>query len=437
MLIDIDKIRNCNDIRIKLSEDSFNCYLQNIGEYFDSLKKDIYTMKPQETMDVISIMGSFQEYFYSESEWECLILHLLNVLRKGINKSFFNDTAIFYGMTHVAYSVYALSLKVPKIKPLLQGINDVLLDKLSHYLESSNKHEFATIGNYEVIKGLSGPFRYLLDNDDGDRVNKMIKQLINVFIKRSKDIIILDHNVTGWHYYPSAVEKMYMDVGAANGCINYGVSHGMGGPLPVLSMAYHKGYNVDGLEDTINRLISEYMNAVYYVDGIVYWPGRITFEQYIGQEAIANTANPMSWCYGSVGILRTLYMSGVYMTNNMVKQFAVDELVKIAKMELQSYSLSQPIVCHGYVGTAAILNLMYLDTGREEFLQKTIELVEASAAFNIEGFFANANHVAKNNNTESLATLHDYLEGFNGIVHTILSIIKGNPSVNEKRLLIS
>jgi len=111
--------------------------LQNVAEYFTALKKDIYTVKPRETMDVISVLIGFREYFHSESEWERLILHSLDVLRKRINKSFFYDTAIFFGMTHVAYSIHGLSAKAPKIKPFLHGINDVLLDKLSNYLKSS------------------------------------------------------------------------------------------------------------------------------------------------------------------------------------------------------------------------------------------------------------------------------------------------------------
>jgi len=436
MLIDLEKIKNCDSFGIKLPDESLNRYLHNVNEYFMALEKDVHTIKPNEAMDVLSALVGFQEYFHSESEWEGLTLRALDLLRKGINKSFFYDTAIIFGLTHVAYSVYALSDKTPKIKPFLHGINDVLLNKLSDYLKSANKEEFNTIGNYEVIKGLSGPFRYLLDNCGHDKTDEMIIRLINIFIKRSKDITILGHKVTGWHYYPSTMEKSFMDVEAANGCINYGVSHGMGGPLVVLSMAYHKGFEADGLKDAINGLIKEYMNAVYYAADIAYWPGRITLEQHIGQGEMSHEPNAMSWCYGSPGILRALFMAGVFMSNDEVKQFALDELIKIAKMDLADYLLIQPIICHGYVGTAAIFNLMYLDAGREEFLQKTIEMIEASIEFDINGFVENTQKVAKNNNSDIKADLHNHLEGYNGMMHTILSILKGRPTENEKRLLM-
>jgi len=437
MLIDLEKIRNCNNIRVKLSEDSFSSYLQNINEYFTALERDINTIKPLETMDVITALVSFREYFYSETEWERLILHFLELLKKGLNKSFITDISIFYGLSHVAYSVYALTHVAPKIKPFLHGINDLLLSKLSDYLKSADTKEFNMYGNYEVIKGLSGPFRYLLDNTGDKKIDDMIKQLIIVFIKRAKNITILDHEITGWHYYPSVIEKKHMDIDPKNGCINYGVSHGMGSPLPVLAMAYHKGFKIEGLEEVINGLITEYMNAVYYVDDIAYWPGRVTLEQHIGLDKINNAPNAMSWCYGSVGILRVLYITGIYMSNDTIKHFALEELSKIAKMELSSYVLSQPIICHGYVGTAIILNLMYLDTKREEFIQKTIEMIEASTEYNVEKFFENANQVASEFNVTTLAALHDHLEGFNGIIHSTLTILKGITSVNDKRLLMN
>ena len=153
MLIDLDKIKNCDSINIKLSEDVFNRYLQNVNEYFTALEKDIDKIKLNETMDVISALVSFQEYFHSQTKWERLILQTLDMLRKGLNKSFFGDIAIFFGLSHVTYAVQALSFKVPKIKPFLDGINDVLLSKLSERLKSSDKKEFNTIGNYEVKIG--------------------------------------------------------------------------------------------------------------------------------------------------------------------------------------------------------------------------------------------------------------------------------------------
>ena len=39
-------------------------------------------------------------------------------------------------------------------------------------------------------------------------------------------------------------------------------------------------------------------------------------------------------------------------------------------------------------------------------------------------------------NIYARANIHGHLEGYNGIIQTILSIVKGRPGENEKRLLL-
>ena len=206
--------------------------------------------------------------------------------------------------------------------------------------------------------------------------------------------------------------------------------------MATLALAYGKGFRTEGLLEAINGLISEYMNALYYVDDMAYWPGRITYEQYVGIHELTKAPSRMSWCYGSVGILRILYLAGSLLPDEKTKNFALDELIKIAEMDLINYELTQPIVCHGYVGTAAILSAMYLDTNRVEFLQKTTEMVEASISFNIERYTENERQLARMLNLSLRTSLHSHLEGYNGIVQTVLSILKGMPNENEKRLLV-
>jgi len=434
MPIDINKMKFGNSSRIKLADNIFESYMQNAYDYFTVLAKNIGKVNPNNAVDVIPALSAFKEYFVSESEWERLTLYSLNTLRKGIQRSHFDKIAVFSGMTHVAFSVYDLSIKVPKVNPFLMEINEILLNNLSAFLDSSNKKEFKSAGNYEVIKGLSGPLRYLLSFDNDDKMKNMAERIVNVFIERSKDISIEGHTVPGWHYYPSEVEKAYSPIGALNGCINYGVSHGMGGPLVTLSLAYSRGICTDDLGDVISRLVSEYMNALYYVNDIAYWPSKISFEEYVLLEQQEKGPRQMSWCYGSVGILRALYIAGILTCNDEVARFALDELVKIAKMDLSDYLLSQPIVCHGFIGTAAIINLMYLETGKVEFLQRTTEMVEVSATIGIERFFDIEKLKSKETGTPFKEDLHGHLEGYNGIIQTVLSVIKGCPTGNEKRL---
>ena len=227
-----------------------------------------------------------------------------------------------------------------------------------------------------------------------------------------------------------------MSFKSPNGLLNYGLSHGMGGPLVTLSMAYKNGIRVDGLIETINEIITEYMNTFFYVEDIIYWPGKIKYEQRVGLEEIKKKGSQMSWCYSSIGILRALYLTSDNINNIPLKNFVVSEFIKISKLNNSYYYLSQPIVCHGFAGTAAVFKMMYLDTGNKKFLKKALELTELCTNFSHEIFLHHQAKIAQQIQKPVQCILHEYLEGYSGILQTILFIMKNEPNEDERRLLI-
>ena len=440
MLINQEKIRQDSGIKVVLKSECFDMFIQNIDEYFRILKDEFNKTPPKitpfEALNIISLLAGCKDYFKSLQEWERLTLESLKILRKGIVSGVFNNFSAFLGMTHVAFVIHNLSLKTPSIMPFWNGVNKALLDNLNSYLNSASKEDLMNSGNFEVIAGLSGPLRYLLDFSENDEMADMVAKIVDLFIKRSKEKTVAGYKVIGWHYYTLEVETSYLPFKAPNGVVNYGVSHGMAGPLVTLSLAYKNGVRRDGLEEAINSLISEYMETFYYVNDIVYWPRLIKLEQRVGLEKIDNDASQMSWCYGSVGILRALYMAGEFTSNTKLMQFATKEFNKITMMDMSNYLLTQPIVCHGHSGTAAVVNTMYLSTGTSDFLRKAVEMVEVCTLFSVKQFIEHQNEINKNISSRRNAQLHEYLEGYSGILQSIFSIIKGEPNENERRLLI-
>ena len=84
----------------------------------------------------------------------------------------------------------------------------------------------------------------------------------------------------------------------------------------------------------------------------------------------------MSWCYGSIGILNSLYAAAKEKSDKRLKKFCVNELKKIALMDTRDYLLASPIVCHGLSGALLIFKRMYQQTKDEVFYHKVIELLE-------------------------------------------------------------
>ena len=436
MIIDIKELKTCESIKIKLDDTYMDAFCKNANDYFAFVADNHSDINYLDCVDVLSALIHFREYFIDLMQWRSLVLEMIELIRAGVNNSFFDKIAAFSGLAHIAFTVRSLAEIAPKLKLFSKEVDEILLANLTDFLSKSDSDKFYTEGNYDVIKGLSGPLRYLLDRLDDNKIAKMAKNIVDVLVKRSEDITIMGHRVSGWHYYPSEIEASFMTEKADNGVINYGVSHGMGGPLATLSLAYANGVQSEGLLDAINRLIKEFMNGVYYANDIVYWPGKIRLGQYTGLEDISKLPRQMSWCDGSVGILRTMYLAGLHISDEKVKHFATVEMLKIAKMELADYMLIQPIVCHGYVGTGSIFSQMYLNTGRQEFLEQTKKMIEATISYDISRFIENEKSVANSHNSPLKLNVHNHLEGFNGMMQMVLSILRQQPDENDKRLLM-
>ena len=66
-----------------------------------------------------------------------------------------------------------------------------------------------------------------------------------------------------------------------NGNLNFGVAHGMVGPLVSLCKAYNVGYRVKGIEDAIKKLFDIYDIFKRYDNGIPIWPTQLKYEDFI------------------------------------------------------------------------------------------------------------------------------------------------------------
>lgn len=418
-------------VKLDLDSRKIEIFTQKVQEFFTILEDSIEKAEGVKTLEILSVLVSFKEYFSSESEWASLVHRLLEILCQDLSVPVFHPIFAYSGISQVAFTLHQLYEKIPNIERLLCKVNELLLANLHEYIKASNIPEFFTMNTFELLYGLSGPLRYVLDFNNDEKMYNTASKIVEVLVKRSHEKVINGHIVSGWHYYPSAIEAKFMTESAENGVVNYSLSHGMSGPLMTLSLAYSKGIRIDGLKEAIDSIFNEYFKAAYHVNGIIHWPGKITFEQYIGQEEINSVPRPMSWCYGSIGILRAIYLASIYMSNKENKIFAKNELIKIAKMDTTDYMLYLPINCHGFAGTSSIMTEMYTDTKNDVFLNMAMKHIIICIDYII-----NANFSYVETDPGKKVILYCYLEGYSGILQTIQSFIVNGDNAHKKRILV-
>lgn len=408
-----------------------NSVLENqnnlIDNYLIMLENEVQTLDPMQALEALSSLVQFKPICGSETNWESTVIYILNLIQNSLYQSKYHLFSCFSGVTQVGYYIFELSYKIPSLTRFLNGINSLLVNNINKYLYFC-KDKVYTNKSYELISGLSGPLRYLLNFND-DASQDLSSKLIQLFIKNSQEKIILGNKVPGWHYYPHEFEKKYIDFNTDNGLLDYGVAHGIGGPLIVLSLAYQKGFKSEDLLAAINSIISEYLKMYYYINNIIYFPTKISFEQYIKKDEFIHTAKQMSWCYGSVGILRAMYIAAISTKNKDIEQFVLNEFIKIAQMDVSNYRLNSPMVCHGYVGVATIMMEMYNDTGNSIFFNRTIELLI------LIDKMLSLDSDQKNDENDGLPN-YNYLEGLSGVLETMYAIINDETNINHQRLLI-
>lgn len=142
------------------------------------------------------------------------------------------------------------------------------------------------------------------------------------------------------------------------GSIDFGMAHGIIGVALFLSKAYSSGIIEQKQEEVIKEILQIYEKVKKQgIDGRYMYPSQLSKQQFVNREwdyDIRN--NRMSWCYGTIGILRAQFLIGEYINNCKITNYCVKEIMKITHVDIKNYKLESPIICHGYAGVAVILD---------------------------------------------------------------------------------
>src|SRR5690606_33605046 len=109
-----------------------------------------------------------------------------------------------------------------------------------------------------------------------------------------------------------ATTKTRVDDSFELGQLNFGLAHGVPGPLALLSLAWSAGFRVPGQDEAIETMADWLLDwREYDESGRPYWTSYISLGCYTGRgELPAPPPARPSWCYGAAGIARALGFAG-------------------------------------------------------------------------------------------------------------------------------
>ncbi|MCF3102040.1 lanthionine synthetase C family protein [Streptomyces roseoverticillatus] len=135
-----------------------------------------------------------------------------------------------------------------------------------------------------------------------------------------------------------------------------GLAHGLSGPLALLSLALGKGVAVPGQREAVGRL-AEMLNACRTDDARgPDWPGTTT--------GSAGRTVRASWCRGSPGTARALWLAGTALDDEPLRDLAVRALKAVHLRPPGERRIDgDPGLCHGLAGLLQITSRFAHDTG--------------------------------------------------------------------------
>ena len=221
-------------------------------------------------------------------------------------------------------------------------------------MENVNPYDF------DLISGISGITYYYLKKDnhyDFDLTN-MIIYLIN--LTKSKKFEGLD--LLNIHIKNDAEMSEFKK----HGYINFSLSHGLMAIFLTLTMAYKKGYIVQGLKEAIDKLILIYDKFKIVKDGIDLWPTQLNAinysKNYWNVDEDPRSPMSMSWCYGSMSITRSLFKIFKELNNTTLCNYYKEKFVNLVNRPISQYMLQNSCLCHGYSSVITEILCMYKDT---------------------------------------------------------------------------
>ena len=383
---------------------------------------------------IMTALAAYQEVFNYEDIDDLIHKYVVKAIDVFKRKGTIN-ISLYSGLTGFAMSIFLTSRNRLKYNKLMDTFNNIIISETHKFLDII-ENDITNIkeSHYELIQGITGQLAYLINFKDNEEIKRLIKRGLKYLVN------IISKDNQGVPKYLITVDNIYLESDKEyykNGFLNQGVSHGISGPLVILALALKEEIEVDGQVEAIKDTLNFMKEFCYSDNENTWWYGRVKKEEFINKENFKVT-NRASWCYGTPGIARSIYIASDIIGDTEMKELALNALKGLCKMDKSKYNLMSPTICHGYAGILMILDTMYKETRDIEFKYGIDRLIDLLLEEYTEGFefgfidtdydLVDINKIVK---TKDLGLL----EGSIGVIITLLSVINST-DMNWKRIFL-
>lgn len=423
-----------------LLEEDYNLIIKSLKKILEIIiepnKLNLDTIKDKnfkiyEYCNAVMILAESWDILVDKIDLNEIHYEYMLKIRENLYNINFLTASSFSGSTAIGFSIYSLYKNTLYYKKFINTLNQLIISQVKEDI----KRYMLDLGNvrlesYDSVLGLSGTASYLLLFKEEEDVRECIIEILIYLIEITKNIEKYGYKVPGWY---TSSENQFLDDEKKfykKGNFNLGLAHGIAGPLTILSLALKEGIEIEGQREGINIILNDLKRLKYNDEKEnIYWPGRIDFEEYVSGVVKDKKRNRASWCYGTPGIARAMYIAGTAINDKESIDIAIKAVEGLCQMDEDEWKFHSPTICHGYSGLLAVVQAMYTDTrnlsfdlGRKKILKKILEFFEEDSLLGFydidpkDPFKGELKLIKK----ESIGLL----DGAAGIILILLSLIK-------------
>lgn len=332
------------------------------------------------------LYGEMQNAFPDEG-WDDIGNRCLNWVAKSIETQGIASLSMFSGAAGIGLSVVSLSESFKYYRKLIANINSVIFGQLGSLLKLDTRNGVG-MQIYDVIEGVTGILSYLLLFNSDYEARRVLEEGLQFLVRLSIDDIVIDGAlVPGW-YIPSEYQFSELEKEVfPNGNFNTSMSHGISGPLGLLSNALLQGVEVPNQAQAIRRLTNFLKWGMLKDNTRVFWKGQISFEEFVSQKICKeNVVRRDAWCYGGPGICYAMTRAAAALGDHDMLQES-QHIFRETVHDLKG--IFSPTFCHGYAGIYQVIQAMQI-SGEESYQQELGECKDKIISFydskNLFGF---------------------------------------------------
>lgn len=219
---------------------------------------------------------------------------------------------------------------------------------------------------FDVISGLTGTGAYLLCRAAEPGAAAALSDVLGALVALCGERAGVPH----WHTPAAALSGDALPRLYPGGALNCGFSHGIAGPLALLALALGAGVSVPGQREAV-EWAAGWLLAQRADDGFgPDWPRLVALP-----DRSATPAADSSWCYGSPGIARSLWLAGVALDDRSLRDVAAGTVTAALRRPLARHRTHPEAgLCHGVAGLLQITLRFAHDTGDPFFATAAVEL---------------------------------------------------------------